>query len=72
MDDHLKKVIRLKTRLKSLLTLFEIEEIAMKKFWLTKEQVKYALRQAEGGAAVKDDSRRLGVSQPAKLQQKAI
>lgn len=40
-----------------------MEKMAMKKSRFTEEQVTYALRQAEGGAAVEDVCRSLGISQ---------
>lgn len=40
-----------------------MEKIAMKKSRFTEEQVSYALRQAEGGTAVEDICRSLGISQ---------
>ena len=40
-----------------------MEKIAMKKSRFTEEQVTYALRQAEGGTAVEDICRSLGISQ---------
>ena len=58
-----KKVIWFKTRVRSLLTPFKMEKIAMKKSRFTEEQVTYALRQAEGGTAVEDICRSLGISQ---------
>ena len=44
-------------------TPFKMEKIAMKKSRFTEEQVTYALRQAEGGTAVEDVCRSLGISQ---------
>jgi len=46
-----------------LLTPLIMKKIAMKKSNFTEEQVTYALRQAEGGTAVEDFCRNLGISQ---------
>jgi hypothetical protein len=58
-----KKVIWFKSRVWSFLTPFKMEKIAMKKSRFTEEQGTYALRQAEGGTAVEDICRSLGISQ---------
>ena len=62
-DSLPKKVIRSKTRVWSLLTLFKIEKIAMKKSRFTEEKVTLALRQVEGGTAVEDACRSLEIFQ---------
>jgi len=57
----LQKIPFFETRVILPLTPLIMEKIAMKKSRFTEEHVTYALRQAEGGTAVEDVCRNLGI-----------